>query len=150
MAAPVLDIGKIINRNTVKTPKPAGNPGKFLHLRHGDVIPCEVKSIDERGVTIETPLSAATFVGHDQIKAVELIKSKGTPKLARLKRERLLTLPRMQKDLPPTQLLSPSAAAAIFARTHHGDGRRDDPCGGSARSAQDPSQPRGTNHLVAC
>ncbi|MFO0919713.1 MAG: hypothetical protein U0872_15555, partial [Planctomycetaceae bacterium] len=116
MAAPVLDIGKIINRNTVKTPKPAGNPGKFLHLRHGDVIPCEVKSIDERGVTIETPLSAATFVGHDQIKAVELIKSKGTPKLARLKRERLLTLPRMQKDLPPAQLLYSVGSSGDFLR----------------------------------
>ncbi len=112
VAVRVLDVGKIVNPGAAKTqpPKPQSSSGKYLHLCNGDIIPCDVKGIDERGVTFETPLSTATFVGHDLVKAVELIKTKGTPKLVRQKRDRLLTLPRMQKDLPPTQLLCSRSA----------------------------------------
>jgi peroxiredoxin len=79
---------------------------RALHLRTGDIISAEVSKIDENGVTFRTPISEGTFVAHDKLKAVEL--SNDAPAIIRLnksKRERLLTLPRMQKDSPPTQLI---------------------------------------------
>lgn len=72
------------------------------------MIPCEVASIDESGLTFKTPLSDATFVEHGKIKAVELTSIQSPLKLSKAKRERLLTLPRMQKDSPPTQLICSS------------------------------------------
>lgn len=79
---------------------------RSLHLRTGDTIPCEVTAIDEKGVHFKSPVAEATFVPHEKIKAVELAsESSSGVKLNKLKRERLLTLPRMQKDSPPTQLI---------------------------------------------
>ena len=46
-----------------------------------------------------------TFVAHEKIKSVELIPTREAPKLNEVKRDRLLTLPRMQKDSPPTHLI---------------------------------------------
>ena len=82
-----------------------GPTGRALHLRSGDTIPCEVSRIDEDGVTFKTPLSDATFVPHDRIKALELINGVAPPRLAQVKRDRLLTLPRLQRDTPPTHLI---------------------------------------------
>jgi thiol-disulfide isomerase/thioredoxin len=83
-----------------------------LYLLTGDVIPCEVTGIDENGVSFRTSLSSSTFVADDKIKAVELA-GEGNPiiKINRAKRERLITLPRMQKENPPTHLI----------RSRHGD-----------------------------
>lgn len=76
-----------------------------MHLRSGDTIPCEVTKITEEGVNFKTSMSDATFVSHDKVKAVELSVVDGPPKLNKTKRERLLTLPRLQRDSPPTQLI---------------------------------------------
>ena len=63
-------------------------------------------AIDEKGVTFKTPLSDATFVSHDKIKERGADPDDGTlPQLDETKRDRLLTLPRMQKDSPPTHLI---------------------------------------------
>jgi thiol-disulfide isomerase/thioredoxin len=78
---------------------------RSLHLRSGDTIPCEVRSINEKGLLFKTPLSDATFVAHDKIKSVELIPTLAAPALEEAKRERLLTLPRVQKGSPPTHLI---------------------------------------------
>ena len=87
---------------------PAQTPDKrrSLHLRTGDVIPCDVTAIDENGVSFRTSLSPSTFVPHDKVKAVELA-AEGTPtvRVTKAKRERLMTLPRMQKGNPPTHLI---------------------------------------------
>ena len=81
-------------------------PGKrTMHLRSGDTIPCEVTKISQAGINFKTTLSDATFVSHDKVKAVELSVVDGPPKLNKTKRERLLTLPRLQRDSPPTQLI---------------------------------------------
>jgi thiol-disulfide isomerase/thioredoxin len=74
-------------------------------LRTGDTIPCEVTSIDEKGVTIKAETTDATFVPHDKVKAVELSAVKSLISIDKAKRERLLTLPRMQRDSPPTHLI---------------------------------------------
>ncbi len=78
---------------------------RTMHLRSGDTVPCEVTKITEEGVHFKTNMSDATFVPHDKVKAVELSVVDGPPKLSKTKRERLLTLPRMQRDSPPTQLI---------------------------------------------
>ena len=79
---------------------------KYLHLISGDTIPCEVMAMNEQGVKIRTPLSAAEFVPHDQIKAADFVGNGTVPKLGKTKRERLLTLPRMQKNSPPTHIIT--------------------------------------------
>jgi peroxiredoxin len=91
----------------LSTPEPPPTKAKrTLYLRTGDMIPCDVTRIDEEGVTFRTPLSDVTFVPHDKIKAVELAAETAiSVRLNKPKRERLLTLPRMQKDSPPTQLI---------------------------------------------
>jgi peroxiredoxin len=106
----MLDVGKLEPGKAADAPQPAAakrpiKEDSMLHLRSGDTIPCAVKAIDEAGVTFATSMSDATFVPHEKIKAIELVKSKTMPKLAKQKKERLLTLPRMQRDSPPTQLV---------------------------------------------
>jgi thiol-disulfide isomerase/thioredoxin len=76
-----------------------------LHLRSGDTIPCEVTGMDEKGVFIKTPDLDATFVAHDKLKSVELLASWDSSQIDEVKRNRLLTLPRLQKDSPPTHLI---------------------------------------------
>lgn len=76
-----------------------------LHLRAGDTVPCEVTAIDERGVTFKAETTDATFVPHDKIKAVELIRVNVPINVDKAKQERLLTLPRMQRNNPPTHLI---------------------------------------------
>jgi thiol-disulfide isomerase/thioredoxin len=84
--------------------KPGGSNSKALYLRTGDSIPCEVTRIDERGVTLKSPQSNVTFVANEKIKSVELVFTTA-PELDEAKRDRLLTLPRMQKGSPPTHLI---------------------------------------------
>lgn len=82
-----------------------------LYLRTGDAIPCKVKRIDQRGVTFQSPTFDATFASHDKVKAVELENRSLATKIDPSSRDRLITLPRMQKDNPPTHLI----------RSIHGD-----------------------------
>jgi len=84
-------------------PVPRRSPA--LYLRTGDTIPCEVKQIDERGVTFHSPLFDATLAPNDKVKAVELENGSRATKLDLSKRDRLLTLPRMQKEDPPSHLI---------------------------------------------
>ena len=84
-------------------PTPPGDC--LLHLRTGDTLPCRVESIDERGVTFRSTVTEATFVPHDRIKALELRLDARPVKIEKSKFERLLTLPRMQRDNPPEQLI---------------------------------------------
>ncbi len=76
-----------------------------LHLRSGDMIPCSRIRIDEEGVAFDSEQTDAKLVRHDQLKALELMPNAAPAQIARSKRERLLTLPRIQRDSPPTQLI---------------------------------------------
>jgi thiol-disulfide isomerase/thioredoxin len=77
-----------------------------LHLRTGDAFPAEVSRIDADGVWFQSPISKSTFVPHGKVKAVELApEAQGAIRLSKAKRERLLTVPRMQRDAPPTHLI---------------------------------------------
>ena len=86
--------------------RPASTDRRSIYLRTGDIIPSEVDSIDEDGVRFKTEFSASTFVPNARVKAIELAPEVGTIiRVNKAKRERLLTLPRMQKDSPPTHLI---------------------------------------------
>ncbi len=76
-----------------------------VHIRTGDVIACRVESIDQQGVRVSTVNNDDQLIPHDHIKAIELGVNSPPPDLSKAKRERLLTIPRLQKSLPPTHLL---------------------------------------------
>ena len=76
-----------------------------LYLKTGDAIPCKVERIDQRGVTFQSPVFDATFASHDKVKAVELENRSQATKIDSSSRDRLITLPRMKKDNPPTHLI---------------------------------------------
>ncbi len=76
-----------------------------LYLGTGDAVPCQIKRIDKNGVWFESSEYQATFVPHDKIKAVNLENAVRDTKVNPTKRDRLLTLPRMKKDSPPTHLI---------------------------------------------
>jgi thiol-disulfide isomerase/thioredoxin len=79
---------------------------RSLYLRSGDIIPVEVTKIDEQGVWFRTKFSENNFVANDRVKAVELAAEDPTSiRVNKAKFERLLTLPRMQKDSPPKHLI---------------------------------------------
>lgn len=94
---------------TSPAPAKSANPAerKALFLRDGDAVPAIIKSIDERGVTFTSSISTSTFVPNDKLKAVELevVPPQAPIRLNKSKRDRLLTLPRMQKASPPTHLI---------------------------------------------
>jgi thiol-disulfide isomerase/thioredoxin len=100
------------NGNLVMTTQPlparvAPPPAKpSLHLRSGDVIPAEVTRIDDEGVWFKSPRSEKTFVAHSLVTAVELApEAPDAFRVSKSKRERLLVVPRMQKEAPPTHLV---------------------------------------------
>jgi len=76
-----------------------------LLLRSGDSIPCEVHRIDSEGVTFSSEATEATFAPHAEIKALELVDEYQPARVTKEQRDRLLTLPRVQQEYPPTHLL---------------------------------------------
>ncbi len=84
-------------------PKPPGDC--LLHLRSGDTIPCHVQSIDEQGVNFTSGVTEASLVPHASIKALELRTDAQPVKIERTRFDRLLTLPRMQRENPPEHLI---------------------------------------------
>ncbi len=97
---------------------PSGEERRALFLRTGDVIASVITGIDEKGVHFRSSMSTSTFVPHDKVKAVELAPMSGAPavKLGKVKRERLLTLPRMQKSSPPTHMIRSKNGDYLRAR----------------------------------
>ncbi len=99
-------LNNVVGQLTNTAAKQKAESRRALHLRTGDVIPCEITAIDEEGVRFTSPLAPGTFVPHAKIKAIELAPLDPVGiKVGKAKRERLLTLPRMQKGSPPTQLI---------------------------------------------
>jgi len=85
--------------------RPAAPGDCLLHLRCGDTVSCRVERIDEQGVWLKSAQTAANFVAHTKIKALELRLDVQPVKIDKIKADRLLTLPRMQRDNPPEQLI---------------------------------------------
>lgn len=88
----------------LKTPK-VERDAHVVHVRTGDIISCRIDRIDPTGVHVSTIDSDDGFVAHEEIKAIEYVTNAPPPDLEAAKRERLLTIPRLQKSQPPTHLL---------------------------------------------
>ncbi|WP_437227473.1 redoxin domain-containing protein [Planctomicrobium sp. SH661] len=97
-------VSNFLKRTDGPARQPRTSGSQLLHLRTGDVINCQVLSVDEEGVLISSPVSLEQKILHEKIKAVELIAGSKPADLQAAKRERLLTLPRSQKASPPTHL----------------------------------------------
>lgn len=97
--------GGPINDKPVLTNNGTVSDKQLLWLRAGDRLPCTIESIDDRGVTFKSSAVAATFLPHDAIKAWERKGGRPPRPIDPEKRERLLTLPRMQRANPPTHLI---------------------------------------------
>jgi thiol-disulfide isomerase/thioredoxin len=94
------------NTNMTDQPAQPAWTRPTLHLRTGDAIPAEVTRIDADGVWFQSPIAKSGFVPHGKVMAVELApEARDALKLSKAKRERLLTIPRMQRDAPPTHLI---------------------------------------------
>ena len=103
----VIAFNNLVNgMNSAPAKKGADGGRRSLHLRTGDVIPCEVIAIEEAGVRIKSDVVPGSIIPHEKIKAIELAAlASDSIKVGKEKRERILTLPRMQKGSPPTQLI---------------------------------------------
>ena len=86
----------------------AGYPA-LVYLRNGDVTACRVADGTATALELATPLSTAPGtlldVAGDRIRALELIPAAASRTLDAARHDRLLTLPRMHRERPPTHLL---------------------------------------------
>jgi hypothetical protein len=79
-------------------------------LRSGDVVPCAVEAMDGSGVRVRTPVADAgaetpVTVAATLVRAVELDPAAASRGIDKVRLERLLTVPRSQRDSPPTHML---------------------------------------------
>ena len=107
----------------LKSPK-AERDAHVVHIRTGDIISCRVDRIDEQGVHVSTIDSDDGFVSHAEIKAIEFVANAPPPDLEAAKRERLLTIPRLQKTAPPTHLLCSHNGDFLRCRLINADASR--------------------------
>lgn len=82
----------------------------LLVLRSGDVVNASIIGIDKEGIRLRTPATASggdeeVLVPHRLVRAVELDPQADSRTISPDQFQRLLTLPRAQRDSPPTQLL---------------------------------------------
>jgi hypothetical protein len=90
--------------------EPEVGQASVIVLRSGDVAPCQIESIDEKVVVLRTPLAAggdaaSLRVPGELVKAIELMPAASSGIISKTLVERLLTIPRMQRDRPPTHIL---------------------------------------------
>lgn len=113
--------GEQVLKEALETHDRLGGPGggplegtkgypAIVALVSGDLVPAVVERIDEKGVWIRSPVTAhadheAVAVANNLVKAIELDPTAAPSKIQRDRFERLLTVPRSQKDDPPTHLL---------------------------------------------
>lgn len=92
----------ISNRNAHE---PSESSPRSMHLRSGEIIPCEVTSIDENGVVFTSEVTEKTRLPQDQIRSIAFTTGCRDPEIEATRRDRLLTVPRIRKNNPPTHLI---------------------------------------------
>jgi hypothetical protein len=110
----VLEAALQVHLRLGRAPEPEDDPRAeypaLVVLRSGDVAPCRIEAVDADAVLLRTPQAGGVDAGPVRVpatlvKAVELIPSAGRREIDKTLRDRLLTLPRMQRDRPPMHLL---------------------------------------------
>jgi len=78
---------------------------RAMHLRSGEVIPCDVKTIDENGIVFTSEMTDQTRLPQDQVRAITFTAGCRDPEVEAARRDRLLTVPRIRKKNRPTHLI---------------------------------------------
>lgn len=107
---------------TARPPRMNGYP-HAIYLLAGDRIPCIVSRIDDAGVHFSSSVVETGVIPHAKIKALELVPFTAAATLAEAKLRRLLTLPRMQRNNPPTHLIASTRGDYLRARLQSMDGQ---------------------------
>ncbi|MEM9643443.1 MAG: hypothetical protein AAF989_00505, partial [Planctomycetota bacterium] len=76
-----------------------------VQLTSGDRFACRILGSGEQGLMVDSREGGKKLVPHTQVKAAKLVRNATTPNIVDAKKRRLLTVPRLQKDSPPTHLL---------------------------------------------
>lgn len=109
-------------RVNVNGKKPRSFSSPTLHLRSGDTVECEILSINEDETSIRYKGDLKAILPNDQIRAIELMAVQ-TNTIEPEKQERLLTVPRMRRDNPPTHLLVSTDGDYLRGRLTYMDDR---------------------------
>jgi thiol-disulfide isomerase/thioredoxin len=87
-----------------------------LQLRSGDLLDATIESIDESGIHFHSSATSCSFLPHRAIQSAQIrIPLRGVP-IDVKKMERLLTVPRMRRDNPPTHLVITTAGDYLRGR----------------------------------
>lgn len=103
--APAVRVRSSSGASTIGQASTAKGGKTFLYLRTGDMVQGDVMNIDERGVTFRSEETKATFIANKEIRAVELATNVTPIGIPKAKKDRLLMLPRSQRESPPTHLV---------------------------------------------
>ncbi|NND97542.1 MAG: hypothetical protein HKN47_09470, partial [Pirellulaceae bacterium] len=87
-------------KDAMEKPKPQFE----IVFRSGDTVDGVVESVDDRGVTFRSSETTTKFVPHDKMDSITLARMTSKPAYDPAKLKRLLTVPRANKDDPPTHL----------------------------------------------
>ena len=115
---PPNDVNTSTSKPSLKPPKPV------LYLHSGDRIACDSVAIDETGVTFTATRTDITTIRHDQLRGIELVPGAPPVQVPRPKLDRLLSLPRRQRDNPPTHLIQSVDGDCLRGRLVSMDGQQ--------------------------
>ena len=101
-----LNFGELfLSRTDLSTKTSAGRDSHLLHFRSGDVLRCRVLSISQKQITLDSTTQARQIIDANFVKAIEFVSNSPPPSVETAKKQRLLTIPRLQKSEPPSHLL---------------------------------------------
>ncbi|MEM0925244.1 MAG: TlpA disulfide reductase family protein, partial [Planctomycetota bacterium] len=76
-----------------------------LYLASGEIIPCQSIGIEENDIVFQAKMTEQTRIPRSEILAIRLTAGSYEPVLETTIRERIMTVPRVNKKDPPTHLL---------------------------------------------
>ena len=101
-----LNFGELFLRRTdLSKQGPVGEATHLVHMRSGDILRCQVEKVREGSVEVRAKSFDLRKIPVSEVKAIELVSNSPPPNLDEAKKQRLLTIPRLQKSDPPTHLL---------------------------------------------
>ncbi|MEQ1824332.1 MAG: TlpA disulfide reductase family protein [Pirellula sp.] len=84
-------------------PLKANDPSLFL--RNGDCFPASVTLVNETNTLFKSELFEVGVIGNDQIRGIRILDYRSADSIEKGARKKLLTLPRAQRQNPPTHLI---------------------------------------------
>jgi thiol-disulfide isomerase/thioredoxin len=108
-----------------RRPAPGLNGAKqYVVLANGDRIECRVTKFDETGLDIESELASEQFISADKVRVWETNEQTWLESMDEEKRRRLMTLPRKQREHPPTHMVESVTSDFLRTRIVKADNQR--------------------------